>query len=124
RPIAAIVLAAGQSRRMGPLNKLLAEIAGKPMLAHVVDAVLASAARPVIVVTGHEPERVREALSGRDVTFAHNPDYAQGLSTSLRRGTAILDEKVDGAVVCLGDMPGITETHIDRLISAFNPAAG
>ena len=122
--VAAIVLAAGQSRRMGSVNKLLAGIAGKPMVAHVVDAALASAARPVIVVTGHEPERVRAALAGRDIAFAHNPDYAQGLSTSLRRGVAMLDETTDGAVVCLGDMPAIAAAHIDRLIAAFDPAAG
>lgn len=122
--IGAIVLAAGQSRRMGSVNKLLAEIDGKPMLAHVVDAALASDASPVIIVTGHEPDRVKEALSGRDITFVHNPDYADGLSTSLRHGLSMLDRTVDGAVVCLGDMPGITADHINQLIGAFNPDDG
>lgn len=124
RGVAALVLAAGQSRRMGPINKLLAEVAGRPMVAHAVDAALASGARPVIVVTGHEPDRLRAALAGREVTFVHNPDYAQGLSTSLRAGVNLLDETVDGAVICLGDMPAIRASHIDRLIAAFDPAAG
>lgn len=119
--IGAIILAAGQSRRMGNLNKLLAEIDGKPMLCHVVDAVLSSDAQPVIVVTGHEPDRIKEALAGKNVIFVHNPDYAEGLSTSLRHGLAMLDDNVDGAVVCLGDMPGVTPIHINQLIDAFEP---
>lgn len=122
--IGAVILAAGQSRRMGNINKLLAEIDGKPMLGHVVDAALASDASPVIVVTGHEPDRIKQALAGRDVTFVHNPDYAEGLSTSLRHGLSVLDQTIDGAVVCLGDMPGITPDHINQLIDAFDPDDG
>jgi molybdenum cofactor cytidylyltransferase len=122
--VAAIVLAAGQSRRMGPINKLLADIDGKPMTAHVVDAAIASAASPVIVVTGHEPNLLEESLADRDVRFIHNPDFADGLSTSLRAGLMQLDADVDGAVVCLGDMPSVSADHIDRLINAFDPVAG
>jgi molybdenum cofactor cytidylyltransferase len=122
--VAAIVLAAGQSSRMGARNKLLADIGGKPMAARVVDAVLASAARPAIVVLGHQAEAVRAALAGRAVTFVHNPDYAEGLSTSLRAGLNALPAAVDGAVICLGDMPRIEARHIDKLIAAFNPAEG
>jgi len=122
--VAAIVLAAGQSRRMGPLNKLLAEIGGKPMVAQVVDAVLGSHARPVVVVTGHEGNRVREALAGRDVVFAENPDYAGGLSTSLRQGLRSLPAGIDGALICLGDMPQVAPEQIDRLIAAFDPVEG
>ena len=122
--VAAIVLAAGQSRRMGSVNKLLAEIAGKPMTTHVVDAAIASSASPVVVVTGHEPALLEEALAGRDVRFIHNPDFADGLSTSLRAGLTLLDADIDGAVVCLGDMPSVSADHINRLIAAFDPAAG
>lgn len=120
--IAALVLAAGQSRRMGKTNKLLAEIDGEPMVTRVVDTVLASQARPVVVVTGHEADRVRDALAGRDVEFIVNPDYADGLSTSLARGLAVLPGDVDGVLACLGDMPRIKPQHLDRLIAAFNPA--
>ena len=94
------------------------------MTAHVVDAAIASAASPVIVVTGHEPELLEEALADRDVRFIHNPDFADGLSTSLRAGLTLLDADIDGAVVCLGDMPSVSATHINRLIAAFDAAAG
>ena len=121
--VAALVLAAGQSTRMGS-NKMMADIAGTPMIAHTVDAVLASKADPVVVVTGHQPQRVREALAGRKVTFAHNPNYAEGLSTSLRAGLDALPADVDGVIVALGDMPGVAAAHLDRLIAAFDPDAG
>ncbi|MDJ0941999.1 MAG: molybdopterin-binding/glycosyltransferase family 2 protein [Kiloniellales bacterium] len=122
--IAAVILAAGQSRRMGPINKLLAEVGGTPMLRRVAEAALASKAGPVVVVTGHEPEAVAAALAGLDLQLVHNPDYAAGLSTSLQRGLGAVPAESDGAVVCLGDMPGLTAGAIDRLIAAFNPLEG
>ncbi len=122
--IAALVLAAGRSRRMGKTNKLLSEIGGEPMVARVVRAAVDSRAEPVVVVTGHEAAKVRAALAGLDVAFADNPDYAQGLSTSLAAGLAALAADVDGAVVCLGDMPRIDAGLIDRLIEAFAPEDG
>ena len=122
--LAALILAAGQSRRMGTLNKLLIGIDGKPMVRHVVDAVLASTARPLVAVVGHERDKVEAALAGTDVNFVFNPDYAQGLSTSLKRGVAALPEEIDGAVVALGDMPRVTGAEINRLIGAFNPVEG
>ncbi|MEQ8952434.1 nucleotidyltransferase family protein, partial [Parvibaculum sp.] len=67
---------------------------------------------------------VRAALSGHDVSFVHNPDYADGLSTSLRTGLAALPEDTDGALVCLGDMPDIRGAHLEKLISAFDPEEG
>ncbi len=124
RNIAAVVLAAGRSSRMGGPNKLLAEIAGRPLIRIVVEQALGSRARPVIVVTGHQRERVEAALSGLAVKFAHNPNFAQGLGTSLKAGIAALPAEVDGAIVCLGDMPQVDAALIDRMISAFNPAMG
>ncbi|MFQ5985256.1 MAG: NTP transferase domain-containing protein [Alphaproteobacteria bacterium] len=122
--VAALVLAAGQSRRMGKVNKLLAEVDGIAMVTRVVDAVLASKAHPVVVVTGFEAEAVSAALKGRKVHFVHNPDYAEGLSTSLTRGITALPNDVDGALVCLGDMPRVKKKLINKLITAFNPAEG
>jgi molybdenum cofactor cytidylyltransferase len=122
--IAAVVLAAGQSRRMGPVNKLLAEVGGKPLVAHAVDAALASQAQPVAVVVGHEADRIRTALSGREVIFVENPDFAEGISSSLRQGLRALPRGIDGAVICLGDMPQIAPQQIDRLIAAFDPVEG
>jgi molybdenum cofactor cytidylyltransferase len=125
RAVAAIVLAAGRSRRMAPLNKLLvADSQGVPMVARVVDNVLASHARPVIVVTGHERERVEEALAGRPVIFAHAEHYAEGLSASLKAGLAALPEEAEGFLVCLGDMPLVSGAMLDRLIAAFDPEEG
>ncbi|MBL8706674.1 MAG: molybdopterin-binding/glycosyltransferase family 2 protein [Rhodospirillales bacterium] len=121
--IAAVVLAAGLARRMGS-NKLLAPIDGVAMVARAVDAVLASQAQPVIVVTGNEPDKLRAALQGRDVTFVHNPDFAEGLSASLKRGIAAVPQDCDGALVCLGDMPRVSPKDLDRLIAAFNPVEG
>jgi molybdenum cofactor cytidylyltransferase len=117
------VLAAGQSRRMGPDNKLLALVDGRPMVSHVVDALLASRASPVIVVTGHEADQVRAALGDRPVQWCHNPDYAEGLSTSLKAGLDVLPE-TPGILIALGDMPRIKAGQIDRLITAFNPTEG
>lgn len=122
--IAALVLAAGQSRRMGPQNKLLAAVDGEPMIARVVDNVLASQARPVVVVTGYESASVREALAGRPVELVDNPRFADGLSSSLRCGLRALPPDVEGALICLGDMPRVTPDQLDRLIAAFNPVEG
>jgi molybdenum cofactor cytidylyltransferase len=122
--VAAILLAAGQSRRMGAVNKLLASVDGKPMVRHAMDTIRASAAHATIVVTGHEPDAVREVLEGDDTIFAHNGLYADGLSTSLGAGLLAVPSDCEAAVVCLGDMPRISPKVIDRLISAYNPVEG
>jgi molybdenum cofactor cytidylyltransferase len=123
--IAAIVLAAGRSRRMAPHNKLLvADRTGKPMIARVVDNVLSSNARPVLVVIGHQSEQVQHALGGRPVRYVHAPDYAHGLSASLKTGIAAVPEECAAALVCLGDMPLVTGRMIDRLLSAYDPDEG
>ena len=122
--VGALVLAAGQSRRMGTLNKLLIEIDGVPMVRRVVEMLRQSKVDPIVVVTGHEHERIAAALKDLGVTLAHNPEFAQGLSTSLKAGIAALSGDVDGALVCLGDMPRVTAAEVDRLIGAFNPVEG
>ena len=122
--IAAVVLASGRSTRMGERNKLLEEYAGKPLVAHAVDAAIASTATDVIVVTGHEQDRVRAALVDRPVTFVSNDNYADGLATSLVAGIGGIGSDRDGAVVLLGDMPLITPALIDQLIAAFAPYDG
>jgi molybdenum cofactor cytidylyltransferase len=120
--IAAIVLAAGTSSRMGE-NKLTAEWNGKPIVRRTVEAALASHADSVTVVTGHEGDKVAAALAGLDVHVVSNPHYAEGLSTSLRAGLKAIPES-DGAVVLLGDMPEIAPALIDRMIAAFSPEDG
>ena len=119
--VSGLVLAAGLSSRMGR-NKLTAPLAGKPMLRHVVEAALASRLESVTVVTGHDAAAVESVLKDLPVRILHNPDYAAGLSTSLRAG--VTDCGADGMMVLLGDMPAITPGLIDRTIAAFDPAAG
>jgi molybdenum cofactor cytidylyltransferase len=122
--IAAIVLAAGRSTRMGAINKLIAEIGGKPLVRIAAEQALASHAAPVIVVTGHEREKVEAALAGLPVRFAHNAGYAEGLGSSLRAGIAAVPKEADGVIVCLGDMPQVDAQLIDKLLAAFDPEKG
>ena len=122
--IAAVVLAAGRSTRMGGPNKLLAEIARRPLVRIVAEEALASRADPVIVVAGHQRAEVEKALAGLRVRIVHNPDFAEGLGTSLRAGIAAVPANSDAAIVCLGDMPRVDAALMNRLIAAFDPDRG
>lgn len=122
--IAAVVMAAGTSSRMGGRNKLLEAIDGTSMLRRTLNAVLASQARPVVVVTGRDAEDVKAGLSGLEVRFAHNDDYEEGMSSSLRVGIDALGDESDGALICLGDMPFVEAGDIDKLIAAFDEDEG
>ncbi len=124
RNVAAVILAAGRSTRMGGPNKLLAELNGKALVRIVTEQVLASKAHDVVVVTGHQAELVEKALGGLKVKFVRNPDFAAGLASSVKTGIAAVPEAADGAVICLGDMPLISAHLIDRLIEAFAPESG
>jgi molybdenum cofactor cytidylyltransferase len=119
--IAALLLAAGSSRRMGETNKLIATIGGRPLVRIAAEAALGSEAATLTVVTGHAPGDVEAALAGLDFVRVHNPDFAGGLSTSLRAGVASLPPDVDGVVILLADMPAISSENVDRLIEAFRP---
>lgn len=118
--VAALVLAAGRSTRMGGTNKLHAEVDGVPMLLRATNAALASRATSVTVVLGHEAEQAEALLAGRKISLVRNADYAQGLSTSLRAGIQALPPDTDAAIVLLADMPRISAAHVDRLIDAFD----
>jgi molybdenum cofactor cytidylyltransferase len=122
--VAAVVLAAGRSTRMGAVNKLIAEIGGKPLVRIAAEQALASRASPVIVVTGHERDKVEAALADLPVRVVHNPDYADGLGTSLKTGIAAVPADADGAIICLGDMPQVDARLIDKLLAAFDPEKG
>ncbi len=122
--IAALVLAAGRSSRMGQANKMLQTVDGQPMLSWALNAVEASACCHTVVVTGHETDAVSPLLAGRDLLAVHNPNFAGGLSSSLKAGLRALPDNVDGVMVVLGDMPRVNAGHLDRLIAAFNPLEG
>jgi molybdenum cofactor cytidylyltransferase len=124
RKVAAIVLAAGKSSRMRGPNKLLADVGGRPLVRRVVEQVKASRASPVIVVTGHQQDEIARALSGLDVTLVHNPDFGEGIASSVRAGIAAVPGDADGVLICLGDMPLVSEGMIDALIARFAPDAG
>jgi molybdenum cofactor cytidylyltransferase len=121
--IAAIVLAGGLSRRAGSLNKLLLPLANTALIVHAVEAALGSLAAPVIVVTGHDALRLREALGTRDLIYTHNAGYLEGQASSIRCGLNALPQDIDGALICLGDMPQILSQHLDALVDSFKPNA-
>lgn len=121
RRMAAVVLAAGRSTRMGGPNKLLEPILGKPLVRHAVEAALGAGLGHVVVVTGHQGPAVEAALDGLGVRFARNRDYAGGLSTSLKVGLGALPADVDAALVMLGDMPGVSPALLGKLAAAFDP---
>lgn len=126
--IAAVILAAGRATRWrasggAEPTKLVAPWRGRPLVRAVAEAALASRAAGVFVVTGHESEAVRAALDGLAVRFVANPDYAQGLSTSLRAGLNAVAPTADGAAILLGDMPLVSADLIDALIAAFEGRA-
>jgi molybdenum cofactor cytidylyltransferase len=127
--VAILLLAAGRSTRMGGPNKLLAAADGQPLVLHALEAALASQAVEVVVVLGHMAAEVRAAIDAAvpgdpRLRFVTNPDFADGLSTSVRTGVAALAADVDAAIVQLGDMPGVNAPLLDRLIAAFNPVEG
>lgn len=122
--VGAIVLAAGRSARLMGGNKLLLPLAGQPLIARVVDAVLAARTAAVHVVVAHEAALIRAALAGRPVAFAAAPENC-GMGASIAAGIdALASSAVDGALIVLGDMPFIEAHHLDRLIDAFAGAGG
>src|SRR2546421_7148722 len=130
---AAIILAAGSSSRMGAgRHKLLLPLHDRPVLAHVLDATLASQARPLILVLGHQADQVSERIAlfttHPDLTILENADYLQGMSTSMRLGIQTLlsfnyrkplTGEIDSALVLLGDQPLISAQDIDMLIATY-----
>ena len=122
--VIALILAAGSSTRMGPKNKLLANVIGKPMITHVVDAIRQSMVNSVVVVTGYERDQIENVLSQHNISFVHNENFKAGLSESLKVGLKEIPDDVDGVLICLGDMPLLTSTIIDNLIKAFDPIEG
>jgi molybdenum cofactor cytidylyltransferase len=116
--VAAVVLAAGRATRMGG-GKLVLPVGGRPMVQRVVDASLGSRASSTILVVGNEAEEVLEAVAGRPVTVVVNPDYADGMSSSLRAGLAAVGPAANGALVLLGDQPFVSSALLDALIDRF-----
>ncbi|PTQ10130.1 4-diphosphocytidyl-2C-methyl-D-erythritol kinase [Sphingomonas oleivorans] len=124
---AAILLAAGSSRRFGRANKLLAPLAERPLLLHALERARAGAQGRVIVVTGADRARVAAIVRGPGVTIVHAADHRQGISASLRRGIAALRPIEREVTIHLGDMPFVADARRWRLAAgqdALRPIAG
>lgn len=117
--IAAVILAAGGSVRLGGSNKLLLPIGGIPIIKRVVEAVLKAGYDPVAVVTGFEASRVRAVLSDPRLMIRHNRRWKTGMSSSIQTGIAALPEDVGGALIVLGDMPATTSATLTKLQRCF-----
>ena len=105
---AAVVLAAGASRRFGA-QKLVAPLDGKPIVRWTVECVLASRVQDVVVVLGHEEDAVRTVVNAR---------FSSGMSASIAAGLAALAPATRGALIVLGDQPGVSARVLDDLVAA------
>jgi molybdenum cofactor cytidylyltransferase len=119
--LSAIVLAAGMSTRMGR-NKLLLRFRDQALIVRAVDTLLASKIDEVIVVLGHEIEKARAELKGKSVRLVQNPDYRDGLSTSVRMGVEAVSPQADGIMIYLADQPLLEPADINQIVAAFTDA--
>lgn len=120
--ISAIILAAGESKRMGEQNKLLLPFRGHTLIEEIIDTVLRSKVGEVIVVLGHEADRVRKVCQTRRVKFVQNDNYQQGMTTSIHCGVQAADAEADGLMICLSDLPLIEPDELNHLLHAFYKA--
>jgi molybdenum cofactor cytidylyltransferase len=116
--ISAILLAAGESRRMGEFKQLL-RFQDKTFVEHCVDNLLASRVDKVIIVTGHRDLEVRRAVGDRPVRFAHNADYKSGMTSSIKCGVQALSESTRACVLALVDQPQINADVINLVINKY-----
>ena len=114
-----IVLAAGMSRRMGPANKLLLPFRGRTILETTLDQIVASGAEEIIVVLGHESERILSLLENFSVKTTFNPHFETGMTTSIQAGVKAASADSDGFMICLSDMPLIEAATYRSLTDAF-----
>jgi molybdenum cofactor cytidylyltransferase len=116
----AVILAAGNSSRMGTSKQLLS-VGGTPLLVRMVEATLASAAWPVVVVLGAEAEKIRPALARLPVLIAENAAWSEGMAASIRTGITMLRQfsrALDGALIALCDQPAFSADVIQQLVAA------
>ncbi len=117
--ICAVVLAAGESQRMGS-RKLLLPFGGKTVIGHVVDELLRSDIDEAYVVVGHEGNRIAEELSRRPITIVTNPDYKRGMLSSVRCGLQALPQECEKVLVALGDQPALTSELVNVMVQTFS----
>jgi molybdenum cofactor cytidylyltransferase len=117
--IAAVILAAGASSRMGRPKQLL-DWGGRPLARAAAETALAARLAPIVAVVGAARAEVEAALADLPLQVVANPDYAAGQSTSLRAGIAALDPDADAVVVLLGDQPFVTAAIVERLVAEWH----
>jgi molybdenum cofactor cytidylyltransferase len=117
--ISAIVMAAGESKRMGKLKQLM-PLGDSTILAQTTDNLLNSKVSEVIVVLGHKAEEVRKAISGRPVKVTVNPAYQQGMSTSIVTGLNLVSDKARAVMLALGDQPFVDSQTVNKILGEFN----
>ena len=118
--ISAVILAAGESKRMGKQNKLLLPVAGEALLVKLIKSVCDSDVGQVIVVIGHEAEKIRRKLNNFPLSFVYNPNFSEGMTTSIKSGVKEVSPDCDGYMICLADMPFINTSEINKLIHAYD----
>jgi len=122
--IAGLVLAAGASSRMGAeTNKLLQTVQGRPLVMAPVEAMRRVLGTSLLVVLGHESERIREALDGKVATTLHSA-WGEGMGSSIAHGVRTLlaarsNEMPRGILICVGDLPGLESSVVEAVIAAF-----
>lgn len=121
--VAAVVLAAGASSRLGQ-PKQLVPIAGRPALAHTLDALRASSVGRIVVVLGHAADDVEAALDLTGVIVIRNDAYAEGQSTSVRAGIKALPDDIGAALMVVGDQPMLSPAVVDAIVSVFRETGG
>lgn len=117
--VSAVLLAAGESRRMGEINKLELLVDGTPLLRRTAETLLASNLQEIVVVLGHQAEKAGEILSGLPLTFVYNEAYRDGQMTSVYEGLLSLLQPCDGVMICLSDQPLLQAKDVNTLIDAF-----
>lgn len=123
--IAAVLLAAGQSRRMGRPKMALPWKGGPPVIAHVARVFLDGGASPVVVVTGADRELVEDALKGMPVRTVFNPDHGEGeMLSSVQAGLRSLDaNEIEAAAVAPGDLPYLRSETVRALLDRWQARA-
>ncbi|MEP6686848.1 MAG: nucleotidyltransferase family protein [Gemmatimonadales bacterium] len=116
--VAGVVLAAGMSSRLGP-NKLLLWLDSEPLVRRAARLALEAGLSPVLVVLGHEAERVAAALDGLAVETVVNPAHRAGMQGSIHRGIGRVPDDCAAAVVLLADMPAVTVAMVEALVARF-----
>ncbi|WP_428644495.1 NTP transferase domain-containing protein [Roseibium sp.] len=117
--VAAIILGAGKSSRMGGPNKLLAKLDGKALIRHAAEAATGAGLAQTVLVTGHLAGEVGAEVADLGLTVVHNPDYADGMAGSIRAGMNALAPGTDAVIILLGDMPRIDAAILKRLVETY-----